>query len=412
MELKDYVAVLRRYWPTWVGITVAGLLIALAVVQLSPRTYQATAQVFVASSASSSSPQFVAQRVKSYPDVAVSAAVLGPAGEQLADHPSLRELRGQVSATNPADTSQINIVATSSDPETAAATANAVAEQFTGVVEGLEKPANGDSPVTLTVTNPATAPTGPVSPQALYVFALGLMVGLFFGLAAAIVRSRVDTAVHDEAGVRRAWGPEPVQVLTTPRRKARPGRLAGRPAAVLARRLEVLADSGQARVSFLAPSPGEQPAASALAGEVAAELDRLEVSSAVAGPAGRPGAPLPRVAIEIAEPLASLRAWRSLAASTDGVVLVVPTGRVLDGELQAMASLLREADLVPLAVVLTPRPSRAPWRRSRTRAHADATGGGRGGDGTTVGRPVEGPVRERLLAGTSARPAAPATLRR
>ncbi len=403
MELRDYIAALRRHWPSWAGIALVGLVVALAVVQFSPRTYQATAQVFVSSAAGAASPQFVAQRVKSYPDVAVSASVLAPASEQLAHQPSLRELRASVSASNPADTSQIDIVATDADPETAAAVANAVAAQFTAVVEQLEKPANGDSPVSLTVTNPATAPTSPVSPQTLYVLVLGLAVGLFAGLAVAIVRSRLDGAVHDEDDVRRWWGEAPeVAVLTTPAGRTRPGRLAGRPAATLARRLEVMADAGQTRLTFLTPAAEEQPAAQALAEEVARELDLHKVSSTVAGSPARPAGPTPRVTIQIADPLASLRVWRSVAASTDGLVLVVPSGRVPGTELQAMRGVLADAGLAPLAVVLTPRPSRLRRARSTTTHPVHRPGG--------LASAAETPAQR--TSGTTGRPLAAAAPRR
>lgn len=49
MELRDYGTALRRYWTTWVGLALAGVLVALTVVLVSTPTYQATAQVFVAS---------------------------------------------------------------------------------------------------------------------------------------------------------------------------------------------------------------------------------------------------------------------------------------------------------------------------------------------------------------------------
>src|SRR4051794_14668782 len=100
MELRDYIAALRRHRPTWLGLTVVGLILALVVVQLTPHTYRATAQVFVSSS-TEGSPQFVAQRVKSYPDVAVSAAVLVPAAEHLGLDTGVAQLRDQVTASNP-----------------------------------------------------------------------------------------------------------------------------------------------------------------------------------------------------------------------------------------------------------------------------------------------------------------------
>jgi hypothetical protein len=299
-----------------------------------------------------------------------------------------------VSASNPAATSQIDIVATSDDPDDAAAIANAVADQFTGVVEELEQPGSGRSPVVLTVTNPATAPTGPVSPQALYVLVLGVVVGLFLGLAAAIVRSRIDTRVFSESDVRSAWGgDDEVPVLTTPGGRPRPGRLTGRPAGTLARRFEVLAEQAPTRIAVLSPAPAEQPAARALAAEVVDGLATLGVTGRVDGSpdaAARSAGATPAVRLEIADPLASLRVWRSVAATADGLVLVVPSGRVPADELRELRTVLDDAGIVPLAIVVTPRPTRRPWSRATPEQAAAGTRPGTGGG--SAGQPTRGPL--------------------
>ena len=345
MELRDYVAALRRQWPTLMGVLLVGLTVAVGVVLFAPRTYQATAQVFVSSTAAgANSPQFVAQRVKGYPDVAVSAAVLGPAGEVLPGSPGVEQLHAHVTATNPADTSQINIVASSDDPDSAADIANAVADHFTDVVERLEKPADADSPVALTVTNPATAPSAPASPRQLYVLALGLLVGLFLGLAAAIVRSRTDPALHDADDVAAAWGIEDdLTVLTAPARRRRSRRSGTQPVTTLTRRLEALTEGGPGQVVVLSPAPGERGAAQALARELSAELAARQVAS---------------VRVVPADPQAPLRDWRALAAQSDRAVLVLPRGRVLAAELRETRALLQDVGLAVLAAVVVRTGSR------------------------------------------------------
>src|SRR3954449_2389621 len=245
MELRDYLAAVRRFWMTWVGLTLVAVVAALVVVNLLPRTYQATARVFVTSSAESGSASaFLVQRVKSYPDVAVSHAVLGPVVDELGLSTSVQELRRAISATNPPDTSQVHITVQSASASEAADIANAVAMQFTTVVEDLEQPREGNSPVQLTVTDPATAPSAPVSPVPWLILTVGAVLGLGLGLAVAVVRSRLDTAVYNEDDVRRSWGDdaEGLTVHATPPGRGRRSLLTGRPAALLARRLELLAE--------------------------------------------------------------------------------------------------------------------------------------------------------------------------
>ncbi|MCZ2830223.1 Wzz/FepE/Etk N-terminal domain-containing protein [Modestobacter sp. VKM Ac-2986] len=354
MELKDYVGALRRHWRVGAGTLLVCLVLAGTVVLVAPRTYQATAQVFVSSSAQgTASPQFISARVESYPDVAVSAAVLDPAEDDLQLGLTVQQLRGHLSAVNPSDTSQINITASFADAETAAAVANAVAEQFTGVVEELEQPGTGTSPVALTVTNPATAPVSPATPQALPTLLLGLVVGLFLGLAASIVRSRLDPTVHDEDGVRQAWGPDPdLAVLSAPTGR-RQGALSGRPAATLARRLDLLGDDRPGSVLVLSPSPAEQAAATAFAADLARELAARDVPTVLddADPAAVASGAAP-VSVSVTDPLAPVAAWRRAAGSS--VVLVVPTGRVVAADVTEVRTLLGEVGATVLALVLTP----------------------------------------------------------
>ncbi|UOX99763.1 YveK family protein [Blastococcus sp. PRF04-17] len=356
MELTEYVAVLRRHWRIWIGCTVVSVLAALLVLQVTPRTYEATARVFVSASPSiSNSAQYVNQRAKSYPAVAASQAVLGPVIERLGLDETVTELRGRVSAENPPDTSQVQVTTSSGDPEEAAAIANAVAEQLADVVEELETPQSGNRPVTLTVNDPATVPVRPVSPVALFVLALGLVAGLFVGLAAAIVRSRLDTSVHSEDDVRRVWGEQDLDVLAPRRGRARRSALTGRAATALARRLELIAGDRSLRVALLCPSPDELRAARALAEDVAVELRGRELPTTVTGPGVAGGSVADErqlIRLEVADPLAPLRFWREVAARYDGVVLVVPVGRVDEAELLEVRRILRDVHLRPLAVVL------------------------------------------------------------
>ncbi|HEX2072701.1 MAG TPA: hypothetical protein VHF92_02855, partial [Geodermatophilus sp.] len=340
----------------WVAGTVGGALVGLLVVWFTPATYEASARVFVSVSPSiPNSATFVTQRVKSYPDVVVSESVLGPVVEELELEEPVRELRSRISATNPPDTSQLEITAAGRDPEQAAAIANAVAERLTTVVQELETPASGDRPVTLTVTDPAAVPRTPVSPVLLYVVGLGLLVGLFLGLAGAITRDRFDTSVHTEDDVRRAWG-EDEDVVVLVQRSGRAGRsaLTGRPATALALRLEAAAEERSLRAVLICPAPAEHAAPAALAEELAAVLrDRGVTAGSDAGDG-------PRVLLEVADPLAPLRVWRERAERGDAVALVVPAGRVDRAELREIRGVLRAAGVRPTAVVLLPRSPRPP----------------------------------------------------
>jgi capsular polysaccharide biosynthesis protein len=367
MELRDYLLALRRYWTTWVGVTVAALAVALGVVLISPPSYAATAQVFVASlGEGTSGSQFVNQRVTSYPEVARSNAVLGPVIEDLGLSESVATLRDRVSASNPAETSQIDISVTSVDAELAAVVANAVAEQFGTVVERLERPGNGDAPVELTVTDPATVPSSPVSPAPGLLLPLGLAVGLALGAAAAVLRSRVDSRVHTGDDVRSAWGSAGQPTVHGAAVDRRRNPLSGRPVTLLARQLEPLAQERTVRIVVLSPSVEDEAAAQRLVAEVGRELAGWEVPVDVVAVSAAPTRlDRPGVQFAVGVPEASLREWRRIGKEYDGVVLAVESGRVDRAELQELRSVLGAAGIEPLAVVVTKH------RRRSSRAAAD-----------------------------------------
>ncbi|MGY1591297.1 YveK family protein [Geodermatophilus sp. SYSU D00708] len=366
MELIDYLTALRRHWTIWVGATLVGAVAALVVFAQTPKTYEATATVFVSVSPSiPNSASFVQQRVTSYPELVASEAVLAPVRRELALDDSLADLRARVSAVNPPDTTQLHVTVSGPDPDEVAAIANAVADRFADVVETLETPSSGDEPVHLTVADPAVAPTSPVAPVLLHLLALGALAGLLLGLAAAIVRSRIDTTLHTGDDVRRVWGEDDAtELVVQPSGRAQRSVLTGQSATVLARRLEARAEERPVRVVLLSPSPSETQTARALAEEVAEVLRDRGVSAAVTGPESV-GAPVadrgPRVRLEVGDPLAAVRVWKHVAEHHDGVVLVVAAGRVDGEELRELRGILRSAGIAPLALALV-RPRRRPLR--------------------------------------------------
>jgi capsular polysaccharide biosynthesis protein len=399
MELQDYWVALRRYWTTWLGVALAGLLVALGTVLVVPKTYEATAQVFVASvDDSTSGSQFVNQRVTSYPQVADSRTVLAPVIDELGLADSFSDLRKQVSATNPADTSQIEIAVTDRDAARAAQIANAVAERFGSAVEELEQPGDGASPVNLTVTNPATVPTSPVAPLPALLLPLGLVVGLALGAAAAVVRSRLDTRLHSEDDVRAAWGPGADQLVVHAAPAGRALR-AHRPTTSLARQLEPMAEHQLVRVVALSPSDDDPAAAAAVVDQVAAELTGWEVPVEVLGAAPVPladAAGRGGVQFRVGSRLASLREWRRTTQGHAGVVLVVAPGRTDRADLHELRSILDAAGVPVLSVVLQSAPRRRGGRAGASSRPVPAT---------PVSAPVQ-PIRARTPAPRDPVPAA------
>ncbi|WP_307814722.1 polysaccharide biosynthesis tyrosine autokinase [Leucobacter aridicollis] len=129
--------------------------------------------------------------------LATGDRVLGAVSEAL-DIPVV-QLRGQVSAENPAKTVLIDVRATSPDGGESARIANAVADELVGLVASVE---NGEqegaslAPVSLTHVQEATVPHHPYSPNLSRNIMLGVVGGALLGFSTALLRDRFDTRLR------------------------------------------------------------------------------------------------------------------------------------------------------------------------------------------------------------------------
>ena len=195
MQFQDYLRTLRRGWRLIAAsVGVCLLLGGLIIVQSEP-TYAATAELFVAPGSGPSTAElvqgsaFFEDRVKTYALIVDSAVVLEPVVEELGLDESARSLASRVSATAPVETVLLQIRVTDTDPERAAAVANAAATRFQTVATELETvEGSDDEPVVrVTVVQPATVPTVPISPNKRLILVLATMIGLAIGFAIAVV---------------------------------------------------------------------------------------------------------------------------------------------------------------------------------------------------------------------------------
>lgn len=205
VELRDYLRVFRKNWIVIVILTVVGAGLGLTYALVATPTYVASAKVFVSTSGALTAADlqqgnsFTQQRVKTYADLVRTAAVLQPTIDALNINISVEDLRPQVSASAPLNTTVIDITASNTSPTFAASLATGTAEQLIQTVEDIEttSPALG-SPVRLTVVQEAAVPTAPESPKRALSVALGLLLGLALGVAVALVRSALDTRIRNE----------------------------------------------------------------------------------------------------------------------------------------------------------------------------------------------------------------------
>jgi len=204
LELRDYLRVLRKGWALILAFVIIGVGAGVGLTVITKKTYQATAEIFVAATQAAdtqqqqSGSQFVTNRVQSYVSFANGPGVTGPVIKALHLPLSQSDLAGKISASAPLNRVIIDITVSDHDPIQAAKIANAVATQFanytTTTIEPPD-PTTGKPVVKLTVTKPATVPGTPSSPKKVVNVGLGFVLGLILGIGLAMLREILDNTV-------------------------------------------------------------------------------------------------------------------------------------------------------------------------------------------------------------------------
>jgi polysaccharide biosynthesis transport protein len=200
-QTVDYARILRNHYRLLIALTVLGAVLGYSAAALQEPSYTGVNSVFVSTRAGSSATDlsqgagFAQGRVASYSELVTSREVLDPVASDL--DAEVEELLGAVSASTDPETVIIDIEASSSDPETAATIANAVAEEFADVVSELELPnSQGQSSVSVSTVSEATPPSAPSSPNTILWTIGGALLAMFGCWLVLIVRSLWSTKVR------------------------------------------------------------------------------------------------------------------------------------------------------------------------------------------------------------------------
>lgn len=208
MSLSQFLSVLRRRFRLVVAILALCMIGGGVVTLLTPRTYTATAELYYSVNTAASvddlaqGATFMRVQMVSFASLAVTPTVLTPVAERLDVAGGAAALARQVTATASDTTVVLTLLVTDGDARRAAEIANAVADQTITVVEDLSPadPVGGGPSVQVSVVTPALVPQAPSSPDATLNLAAAAVLGLAFGVLAALGREALDTRVRD-AGV-------------------------------------------------------------------------------------------------------------------------------------------------------------------------------------------------------------------
>lgn len=207
MNLRDLLDVLRARWILIVVATLLGGLIALSMSLLTTPQYQARIQFYVtvaggenAATAAYQGSLGAQQRVQSYAALAKSSDIAGRVASEAEVDLTPAEVVSRTSASADAKTVLLTVAVSDDDPQRALELASAFGEVLPDAIAGLETPEGGTAPLAkLTVVNPPSLPSAPVSPQTTTNVILGLAVGLICGIGGTLLIHVLDRRVKSKA---------------------------------------------------------------------------------------------------------------------------------------------------------------------------------------------------------------------
>ena len=210
LELRQWARVLRGRWRIILPTVVLCAAIAAAYAWTRTPLYEADTQMFISTVGSTNDLSqtyqgglFAQQRVLSYTGIVSSPPVLQSVINALSLPETVSSLQKKVSATVPQGTVLLDVAVQDNSPRRAQAIAAALDTAFPRFVNTLETSpsspgrAPAGSSVKVSVVAPPHLPTGAVSPRKPLILALGVLLGVILGIAAALLREYWDRRIRD-----------------------------------------------------------------------------------------------------------------------------------------------------------------------------------------------------------------------
>lgn len=209
LNIREFVKLVRARWLIVCAVTIASVLVSVAVTFLMTPLYQSSTRLFVSASAGSNSLSDryqgtldSQQRVLSYTQLLTGETLAQRTVDKLGLDMTAKDLAAEVRASAKVDTVLINVDVIDVSPVRARDIANTLSDEFVGMVRELETPTNGAEPdARVVVEQRASLAEFPVSPKKTRNLALGLAMGVLLGVGLALLLDYLDNTIKSQSGL-------------------------------------------------------------------------------------------------------------------------------------------------------------------------------------------------------------------
>jgi receptor protein-tyrosine kinase len=205
MTVHGYVRLLRARWLV-ICVTIAiSVLAAFAINFLTTPQFEAATRLFVSTTSGPTANDIYLgnessqQRVISYADLLMGVTLAQRTIDKLQLNMTAEDLQRNVKASAKAETVLIDVTVRDTSATRARDIANALSDEFVGMVSELETPPGGSAPdARVTVEQRASTPQAPVVPDKTRNLAIGALLGVVLGIGIALARHLLDNSVKDQ----------------------------------------------------------------------------------------------------------------------------------------------------------------------------------------------------------------------
>ena len=216
MTIRNMVKLLRTRWVLICATIAVGVLAAVTLNLVTTPLYEASTRLFVSTTTAGSGSldelyqggQFSQDRVKSYTELITGRTLAQRTIDKLQLPMTADDLENNVKASSKLDSVLIDVTVTDESPARASDIANALSDEFVGMVRELETPPTPDAvpSARVVVEQHAVVPDQPATPNKTRNIGVGLALGLVLGIGLAVVRDLFDNTVKDEQTLEQVTG--------------------------------------------------------------------------------------------------------------------------------------------------------------------------------------------------------------